>query len=67
MLRTIGVVEMSRVDIYVGLDLELWGEVALQQSELNLGYINIKNHVQNTHDGRPRDFPLRAHVVPIRE
>ena len=42
---TIGFVEMSRVDIYVGLDLECWGQVALQKSVVISGYINIKNHV----------------------
>ena len=43
----IGFVEMARVDMYVGRDLKCWGEVALQQSDLISGYINIKNHIQN--------------------
>ena len=37
----IGFVETSRVDIYVGLDLECWGQLALQQSDLIAGYINL--------------------------
>ena len=42
---TIGFVEVSRVDIYVGLDLESWGSPPLQKSDLILGCINFKNHV----------------------
>ena len=57
----------SRAFAPLGRDLKCWGEVALQQSDLSSGYINIKNHIQDIHDGRPRDFLLRAHLVPIRE
>ena len=58
---------MSGVDIYVGLDLECWGSVSLRESDLFSGYINIKNHIQKRYPGRLRDFPLRAHLVPIPE
>ena len=63
----IGFVEISGVDIYVGRDLKCWGPPPLQQSDLFSGYINIKNHIWNTHPGRPRDFPLRARLEPIPE
>ena len=64
---SIGFVDMSGVDIYVGRVLNCRGSVALRQSDLSSGYVNIKNHVWKPHGGRPRDFPLRAHLEPIPE
>ena len=54
---SIWVVEICGVDIYVELDLKCWGVPPLQQLDLLSGFINNTNPLQNTHAGRPRDFP----------